>query len=122
MKEEEIEKKEKAQAQVQAQVQVQVHHLILHQNQKMIERKDVKIKEVIVKITEGMIEDRAAKERIKDQDQETEKEQNKEKNQDTDHLDMMIEIKTERKRRETNAAEAEIINVLADDYDCITLN
>jgi len=126
MVDKETEKKGKVQAQAQA-LTVQAPHLqIPHHNQKMKEEKDVKTKEAIVKMTERTIEGRAVREKTKDQDQRTERLPKKEKNQDMDHPDMMIEIEiekeTEKKRGEVNAVEAEIISVLVDDHDCITLN
>lgn len=121
------EKKDKAQVQVQAlTVQARVHLQIPLHNQKMKEEKDAKIKEATVKTTEGTFEEKAAKEKIKDRDQRTERWQKKkkEKNQDMDHPDMMTGTgrETEEIKRGMNVVEAETINVLADDHDCITLN
>lgn len=128
MADKETEKKGKVQAQAQA-LTVQAPHLqIPHHNQKMKEEKDVKTKEAIVKMTERTIEGKVVREKTKDQDQRTERLPKKEKSQDMDHPDMMIgtgieiEKETENKRREVNAVEAETINVLVDDHDCITLN
>lgn len=126
MVDKETEKKGKVQVQVQA-LTVQAPHLqIPHHNQKMKEEKDVKIKEATVKMTVKTIEGKAVREKTKDPDQRTERLPKKEKNQDMDHPDMMIgtgiDKETENKRREVNAVEAETINVLVDDHDCITLN
>jgi len=123
-KNKEKKRKNKDQVQVLAlRVRVLAHLLILPQSPKMREERDVKIKELIVKVIVEMTDGKAAEEKKKDQDQETEKVQKKEKIQNMDHHDMNQKIKTEGKRKEaTIAAEVEIINVLVDDNDCITLN